>query len=264
MLQAAVRLDDDVSIDTPSSAVVAPVAAQPYYIERGARYGEARRFNLRAVALTVAIHALLIGGLFGLRYQADRKVEPKLISVNLMPSAPPPPAPAAEPQPHKATVQAPIPLIQTPRPAPPVATTPDPAPVTPPQPAAPPAPPAPPSVVQSSDLGARMVSGRPPRYPIESRRSGEQGTVVLALTVGTDGGVANIAVQRSSGFPRLDDAARGAVRTWRWAPILRDGVAVMVRGIVEIPFVLQGVPDGRHRGGGRHRRDGGGDGGPEA
>lgn len=263
MLQTAVRLDDDVSIDVPSSTAAAPAPAEPHYIVRGARYGEARRFNVRAIALTVAIHALLIGGLFGLRYQADRKAEPKLISVNLTPpGTPPPPAPAAEPQPHKATIQAPIPLIQTPRPAPPVATTADPVQVTPPQPAAPPAPPAPPSVVQSSDLGARMISGRPPRYPMESRRSGEQGTVVLALTVGTDGGVANIAVQRSSGFPRLDDAARGAVRTWRWAPILRDGVAVMVRGIVEIPFVLQGAPDGRHRGGGRHRRDD--DGGPEA
>jgi len=130
---------------------------------------------------------------------------------------------------------------------------PPPAPVAAP---APPAPPAPPSVIQSSDLGTRMISGRPPRYPVESRRSDEQGTVVLALTVGTDGGVASIAIQRSSGFARLDEAARSAVRTWRWAPIVRNGVAVMVRGVVEIPFVLQRGPEGRH-GGGRHRRDDG-------
>jgi periplasmic protein TonB len=85
-----------------------------------------------------------------------------------------------------------------------------------------------------------MVSARPPRYPIDARRKREEGTVLLAVTLAADGHVASVAIARSSGFASLDDAARDAVRHWRWAPTLRDGEPVMVRGVVEIPFVLQG------------------------
>jgi protein TonB len=49
-----------------------------------------------------------------------------------------------------------------------------------------------------------------------------------------------VTVQRSSGFASLDNAAREAVRQWRWAPTVRNGEPVLVRGVVEIPFVLQG------------------------
>lgn len=75
---------------------------------------------------------------------------------------------------------------------------------------------------------------------MESRRKREQGTVVLSLTLSVDGGVSVISVAQSSGFDRLDDAALRAVRKWRWAPTVRNGQPVMVRGQVEIPFVLQG------------------------
>lgn len=84
-----------------------------------------------------------------------------------------------------------------------------------------------------------MISGGPPSYPVESRRKREQGIVELLLIVGLDGRVEDISVSRSSGFHRLDKAAMHAVRKWRWSPTLRDGVAARVRGIVEIPFVLQ-------------------------
>ena len=85
-----------------------------------------------------------------------------------------------------------------------------------------------------------MVSGKPPRYPIESRRKREQGTVVLALTLGIDGTVESIAINRSSGHARLDTAAFDAVRGWRWQPTIRGRQPVRVRGIVEIPFILRG------------------------
>lgn len=144
---------------------------------------------------------------------------------------------------------APPPIIQTPVPPVQIATTPDPVPVpSPVAVSAPPSPPAPaapvmaaaaPSVVQVGDIGAQMVSGKPPRYPIDSRRKREQGTVVLALVVGTDGGVESIGIARSSGFARLDDAARDAVKHWRWRPIIHDGQAVRVKGVVEIPFVIR-------------------------
>lgn len=249
MLQAAQHCVDDVdtavAVERPRAVAAVNAVPVPAYAS-GGRYGEKRRISLRAAAITLAIHAVLIGGLLHLQYRAEARKEVRLITVNLTPDAPKPPPEAAEKQPEvaKPAVVVPRPLIDIPRPAPPMAVTPDPPPepvMAAPAPApAPPAPPAPPSIIRADDLGAQMLSGKPPRYPIESRRKHEQGTVVLALTLGIDGAVKEISIARSSGFARLDEAAREAVRRWRWAPITRNGEPVMVRGVVEIPFVLQG------------------------
>ena len=56
-----------------------------------------------------------------------------------------------------------------------------------------------------------------PLYPAASRRSGEQGTVMLELIVGPDGKPSEVRVTRSSGYPGLDEAATTAVRKWRFA-----------------------------------------------
>ncbi|MFT3964816.1 MAG: TonB family protein [Sphingobium sp.] len=211
------------------------------------RYGEGKRLNSPAMTLTIALHIVLVAALFMVRDHFVHKRETKLTVMNLTPTAPPPPSEPEQPQ-TKPVVVAPRPIVRTP--VPPVTmmqTTPDPTPqpvALPPAPpsavSAPPAPPAPPSIMQASDLGSRMVSGKPPRYPVESRRKHEQGTVVLMLILGVDGKVSSIAVNQSSGFARLDDAALDAVRKWRWEPIVRNGQPVMVKGLVEIPFVLQG------------------------
>lgn len=216
----------------------------------GGRYGDSRKVSLPTILIICLVHAALLAAAIQARHHYTRHREEKLTVVNL---TPPPPPPAAEatppPSPAQPEVVSPPPIIQTPvPPQPQVMTTPDPTPVVMPiARAAPPAPPsmapslpALPSTVQGGDLSAQMIAGKPPRYPIESRRKREQGTVVLSLVVGVDGRVATIAVARSSGFARLDDAARDAVRGWRWSPIIRDGQAVMVKGIVEIPFVIQG------------------------
>lgn len=215
-----------------------------------ARYGRRGGVNVPAVCLIILVHAGLIGALAHSRMHVHRHHEPRLSVVNL---TPPPPPPAAEtpPPPAQPKVSAPPPLVQIPQPETRmVAPTPDPvpapfiptpAPATVIAPSAPSATPGPalPSIVQGGDIGAQMVAGKPPRYPVESRRRREQGTVVLALTLGMDGAVENIAVRQSSGFPRLDNAARDAVRGWRWKPVMRSGQVVRVSGVVEIPFVLR-------------------------
>jgi protein TonB len=119
---------------------------------------------------------------------------------------------------------------------------PDPAPVVTAAPVAPviAAPPTPPPAIASAgDLSSTMISATPPKYPLEARRAHEEGTVVLKLVLSTEGQVSDIAVARSSGSDRLDQAALSAVRKWRWRPMLRSGQAVMVQGNVTIPFVLQ-------------------------
>lgn len=246
MLRTADSFVDEVIYDAapcgvPSSPLTG-AARELAPLATGGRYGERRRISLPALVLTIALHVALLGGLLHLQFRAEERKVVKLISVNLTPEAPPPAPPAEQlPDTARSPIVAPRPPIEVPRPAPLIAVAPEPSPVTiaaPPAPA-PPAPPAPPSVIKSDNLAARMLSGRPPRYPTESRRKREQGTVLLSLTLGTDGSVAEISIARSSGFERLDKAARDAVRHWRWAPIKRDGQPVMVRGVVEIPFVLQ-------------------------
>jgi protein TonB len=166
---------------------------------------------------------------------------------------PPPPPPQAAPQQQKSPllpaspIVAPPPPIALAMPAPALATSPAPAPVVIPAPApaaAAPAAPAPapaaPAVATGRDLSANLVDATPPRYPIDSRRAREQGTVVLNVTVGIDGRVADIGLSRSSGFDRLDRAALAAVKRWRWSPTRQNGQAMIIQGLVSIPFVLQG------------------------
>lgn len=232
---ASVRRSHAVLVEQPALSTPAP-----------SRYGAARRFNLPVLVFTILVHAALFAAFMTIRDHVVQRREAQLTVLNLTP-APPPPAAAPEsaqtPEIVESVVSTPDPVVDLPpRPvlALPSMVDPQPQPVALPEAAPRAAPPAPPSIVQASDLSARMVSGKPPRYPIQSRRGKEQGTVVLSLVLGVDGTVSSIAVSRSSGFARLDDAALDAVRKWRWEPMMRGRQPVMVKGIVEIPFVLQG------------------------
>jgi len=93
-----------------------------------------------------------------------------------------------------------------------------------------------------ADAVPRVVSDvayvDPPRplYPAESRRSGEQGLVVLRVLIDEAGHVAKIEVQRSSGFTRLDEAARKAVERAQFRPYIENGVPRQALALVPIEF----------------------------
>lgn len=55
-----------------------------------------------------------------------------------------------------------------------------------------------------------------PDYPADELAAGHEGRVVLRVTVNARGLVESTVVQRSSGFPALDEAAQTAVRRWRF------------------------------------------------
>ncbi|WP_088183248.1 energy transducer TonB [Sphingobium sp. Z007] len=252
MLQAASQPIDDYDGAPEPVVASAPVVASslsPFAMVPADRYGARSRPNMPAIVAILAVHALLIGALIQVRNHVQRTEVAKLTVVNLSPPPPQPPAAETPPPPPSAPqVVAPPPIVQTPVPVQTVQTSPEPVPapapapvtiVAPSAPAPSPAPPAPPAMVQGGDLGTQMVAGKPPRYPIDSRRKREQGTVVLAITLAVDGAVESIAVSQSSGFSRLDNAARDAVKGWRWKPTIRGGQPVRVRGVVEIPFVLR-------------------------
>lgn len=75
--------------------------------------------------------------------------------------------------------------------------------------------------------GPRVDPAKPltqPDYPLASIRADEQGTVTLELLVGLDGRVLDARIVGSSGYPRLDAAARTeATRRWRLEPATLDG-----------------------------------------
>lgn len=77
------------------------------------------------------------------------------------------------------------------------------------------------------DQAARLAPGaREPAYPDDARRQREEGSVTLQLKIAADGRVLAVSVLRSSGFPRLDRAAREAAWRWRLLPAERGGRAV--------------------------------------
>ncbi len=66
------------------------------------------------------------------------------------------------------------------------------------------------------DVGTlRILSRTPPEYPLFSRKRREEGRLTILITI-QSGRVIDAQVERGSGYPRLDEAALRAVRTWRF------------------------------------------------
>ncbi len=78
-----------------------------------------------------------------------------------------------------------------------------------------------------------------PHYPPQSRRAHEEGLVVLRVTIDNTGRVVGIDIQRSSGHPRLDDAAREAVSHAQFKPYMDGGVPRSASAIIPIEFSLR-------------------------
>ena len=72
-----------------------------------------------------------------------------------------------------------------------------------------------PSTTEAKQL--RPLPGNPqPRYPSLARRRGEEGRVLLRLTVNATGRVEAVSVARSSGYELLDQEAQRTVARWRF------------------------------------------------
>jgi protein TonB len=77
-----------------------------------------------------------------------------------------------------------------------------------------------------------------PRYPPQSRRLGEQGIVVLRVVINERGEACDIAIESSSGYARLDRAAREAVASAAFRPYLEDGAPRRAQVLIPIEFFL--------------------------
>jgi protein TonB len=151
------------------------------------------------------------------------------------PPVPPPPAPVAQPvlppKPARKISEI-IPASSAPaikaRPAAPVARL-----------AFRPAPTASPVAPGATEAQPDDLDNQPPVYPEDSRAAREQGMVMLRVDVSAAGRADRVAIVKSSGYFRLDQAARDTVRDWRFHPALRAGNAVSSEVDVPVRFELQ-------------------------
>jgi len=141
------------------------------------------------------------------------------------PVAPTPPPPVAAPSPAPAAQVPQVEVAVAPSTATKQAITavnnsaPQPTPTSAAAPATP-ARPAPPARTPASVSAAQCEK---PEYPSASRRMEEEGTVSLRFLVGVDGKVIQSEIEKSSGFKRLDEAARAGLSKCRFQPATLDG-----------------------------------------
>ncbi len=183
------------------------------------------------MALVVLVHLLLFWAIqSGLSREVTHKFQVAVDVLLLSADKPSPPVPA--PPPPKAAppvpTASPAPVPQPPSLPLPVAAAPAANAVTvpPSAPAPAPAAPAAPAARAESVRTAAVVNAaqcEKPEYPSASRRLEEEGTVHLRFLVGVDGKVIQSEVEKSSGYKRLDEAARAGLAKCQFRPATVDG-----------------------------------------
>jgi len=180
--------------------------------------------HLLGLGLVVVLHLLLFWAInSGLARSFVKKLKGPVEAVLLeeqkpdIPPPPPPPPPKNMPPPP-----AYVPPVDVPVSAPPsanaiAAVSNTPQPVAPPTPA----PVAAPAVRTAAVVNS--ANCEKPEYPSASRRLEEEGTVSLRFLVGADGKVIQAEVDKSSGFRRLDEAARAGLSKCQFKPATVDG-----------------------------------------
>ena len=166
----------------------------------------------RSILLVVLLHLALLwaiqSGLAHKVVQVAKVVVQAELIAEVTPTLPPP------------TPKPPTPAPKTPPvPTAPVVASPSPAAIQlPPAPAAPAAP-----AVRTAAVIQAGASCAKPDYPSASRRLEEEGTVTLKFLIGVDGRVMQAEVEKTSGFQRLDEAARNALSKCQFKPGTVDG-----------------------------------------
>lgn len=185
---------------------------------------------LFVVLLHAGILYALVSGLGRQMVEVIRSPLETRIVDEAKPPPPPPPPPIAPPKlaaPPPTFVPLPEVKVQTPPPANAITavTTVKPAEPVPvlraPPPVAPPAPVAEP--VRVAPVIDAAHSCKRPEYPSMSRRLEESGVVMLQFLIDVDGKVIDSKIEKSSGYERLDNAARDALQLCRFKPGTVDG-----------------------------------------
>jgi periplasmic protein TonB len=207
-----------------------------------------RQRGLVGWSVSVLLHAgLLIFGAIWLIHPARFQVEPGKTSTEIdlifttapvpVPASPARPAPVPEPIKPQVTTK-PEPIF-----TPPIHSIITPAKPQPPKPLMSPRP----AYIQETSSASRGaiqaqpddLHNEPPEYPEVSRIAHEQGMVILQVEVTATGEPASVSILKSSGYFRLDQAARQAVQHWKFHPAITAGIPVFSEADVPVHFKLQ-------------------------
>ena len=90
-----------------------------------------------------------------------------------------------------------------------------------------------------TDYKAAYLNNPRPPYPFAAVRQGAEGRVLLSAEVLPDGRVGRVSLEKSSGHALLDAAALNTVRSWRFTPARKGGVASTQTVSIPIDFNLQ-------------------------
>jgi len=222
----------------------------------GAAYDRLTPLQRRAMVGAIAgAHVAAFWALLQVREVRDAVADVAPVFVSLVAPAtpakiaPPPPSPTLPPRrsitPERAVIAAAPAPAQTPfvvAPSPPEPLPPPPAPVAVAMPVPPPAAPPPAPAPQAGTLPTSAVQYLEPLqvdYPRLSKRLGETGVVTLRIFIDEAGRVREAQVSRTSGHPRLDDAAMAAVQKARFKPPSENGQAVSGYAQVPVDFQLE-------------------------
>lgn len=208
------------------------------------------QISFTGLATVLALHAAVFWGLLQMKI-IQWPVALPVLSVDLLtPPAPETPQPKIVPPKHrpveKRPVERPVQIatqLAIPAEAPVSAPAIDvllaavpPAPTfTTPAPYSPAASPVP----SAPRFDADYLDNPKPHYPALSRRLGEAGRVVLRVQVAANGLPTEITLHSSSGFERLDNAAKDTVRRWRFVPARLGSEPVAASVLVPIIFSLK-------------------------
>jgi TonB family protein len=180
------------------------------------------------IAITVALHVFAALALLRAQFSQRLQTEPLPIEASIIetpePSETPPPAYAPPLIDVAVSLPTPQELTIEPEVAPQISGTP----ITSPGPVTTAAPP----MVDSVEY----LRAEPPVYPRESQRRHEYGTVTLRVLVDTDGRPAKIDIEQSSGYERLDAAAREAVENFLFRPYEVNGIRQAAQVLIPIGF----------------------------
>jgi protein TonB len=153
------------------------------------------------------------------------------------PPPPPPPKLAAPPPPFipvpEVRIDNPVASLNT---ITAVAAVKPPAEAPPPRPAVVAAPAAPPART-AAVVDARNCSK--PEYPAAALRAQEEGLVVLQFLIGVDGTAVDSKVEKTSGFRRLDEAARRALVLCKFKPGTEAGTPVQSWARIEYLWKIE-------------------------
>ena len=212
------------------------------------------RIERTGLILTIAVHAIAAYAILGHHPVRQKLAEVAPLMVHLIsPPAPQrvqPPHPLALPSPKLTVPTQPkieiTPVASAPaetlRPAPEAnrTTVASSASAISPAPQPPVAEPQPISLATTPPVfNADYLSNPVPEYPGSSRRLREQGRVILRVLVRRDGTAAQVQVRTSSGYARLDGAARDAVLRWKFVPAKRGAELLEEWVLIPLSFRLE-------------------------